>query len=114
MGKFIYCHLIQLINNVIQRDTNQLTPECLGYMYGRIRGDYSYYRFSDVIGFSLQGRLTCRHISSAAMGVQDVNHKMTVLTTFSKYCCDKQFAAQEFPRIGLSPYLLSRALAYYQ
>jgi hypothetical protein len=83
-------------------------------MYSRIRGDYSYYRFSDVIGFSLQGRLTCRHIAFAALSPRDVNHKMTVITTFSKYCCDKQFAAQAFEQIGLTPYLLSSALAYYQ
>eukprot|EP01038_Epipyxis_sp_PR26KG_P005383 gene5383-7463_t len=92
--------------------SNQLTPETLSQLFHCIKGDYSYTMFPEIIGQAMEGRITTVHICSCATAVLE-QHKAPVISSFARFCIDKQNARQAFSTIGLTPYSLSTALLYY-
>jgi hypothetical protein len=101
-----------LKNWIKNGNIDEFTHQNMGYVFKCISGEYSYTAFPEIIGEAMVGKLTCKHISGAAMAVPEA-YKAAVCYNFARYCIDKHNAQVEFQCVDMPPYALSLLLMSY-
>jgi hypothetical protein len=94
------------------KNGNIFIPQKLGFVFKCISGEYSYTSFPESIGEAMVSKLTCKHVSEAAIAVPEA-YKAAVCYNFAKYCTHKHNAEVDFKCVGIPSYAVSLLLISY-